>query len=120
MLYRALLGFSWMISIIPLPGDWNKFPYAYFLLGSANGFYFHKNYEMALKSCKKAIKYSENLTSNPLICLNRQWAFSHLEKMYKEGLGVDKDEIRAQKYALLSMTSARQAHEFMKTEKCDE
>lgn len=99
------------MSFFPFIGGFGKQMYASGLFGHASGMYFNKNYTYAIRAYEKALKYSEGMENIPPFPVTFEQAYKALGNMYENGLGVEKDEMKAEEYYLRAGSRGETAYE---------
>jgi len=99
------------ISFIPFIGGFGKQMYASGLFGRASGMYFGKNYKYAISAYETAINYAQGMEDVCPLDLSFEQAYLALAEMYEKGLGVDKDEMKAEEYYLRAGSRGDTAYE---------
>ena len=95
-----LMGLFRTMSYIPLVKNFGKEMYAYGLFTEANILFYRKRYESAIKAYEKALNYSKGMEDVPSYSYSFEEAYTALGEMYEKGLGVDKDEMKAEEFYL--------------------
>jgi len=89
-----------VLSYLPLMSSFGKGMYSSCLFGIASGFYYGKKYKEAISAYDKALNYSVGMENEPPLNIAFENAYVSLGKMYENGLGTNKDEIKAEEYYL--------------------
>ena len=111
IIINSIFGISKALSFIPFIGWIGRELYASALFGRANGFYFRKNYTAAFRAYNAALKYSKELEGKPSFDYSFERAYRALGDMYENGLGVEKDEMKAEEYYLKAGSRGNTAYE---------
>lgn len=111
LLFKASMGAFKLMSYLPLLGRFGKRMYAACLFGEASGLYFGKNYTPAVSAYHRALEYAHGMDEDPAISFCIEEAFKALGGMYENGLGVIKDEFKAEEYYLRAGSRGNVNHE---------
>lgn len=100
LLSKVAMGTFKLMSYLPLLGRFGKRMYAACLFGEASGLYFGENYTPAVSAYHRALEYAHGMDEDPAIgfCIGEAW--KALGEMYENGLGVNKDDFKAEEYYL--------------------
>lgn len=105
------MGTAYLLSVTPVVKKVGKPLYAACLFGAAMGLYFNKQYKSAIKAYEKALSYSKGMEVYPPINFCHEEAYKALGAMYEKGLGVEKDEIKAEEFYLRAGSRGDSAYE---------
>ncbi len=110
-LVKPFMAVFWMMSFLPILGNFGKSMYASMLFGEASGWYYKRHYLKAINAYEKAINYSQGMEDVPPLCISFELAFKALANMYENGLGVEVNKLKAEEYYLRAGSRGESAYE---------
>ena len=115
------MALAYVLSVIPLVKKIGKPLYAACLFGTAMGLYFNKRFKSAIEAYEIALNYSRGMEDTPPVNFCYEEAYKALGTMYEKGLGVEKDEMKAEEYYLKAGSRGDSAYEhYVATKSYDE